>query len=299
MYRLKQEISVMSCCINIPCLWGVIGCLGCKTSISRKFIFFPPKSSYKINISDSTNLTIGNNIIQSNSFFDIKKTKVDKKAQIASLFIKNPSSKWCFIFFHGNATDLGGCYSILANLSTILKVSVFSYDYRGYGESSGKSNIKNIYKDSELVVNDFIETHGVDPEEIVLCGHSLGTVLALYLASRKFGPQQKNVKGIILESPFTTGLKIFDSDLVLDWRKDVFCNEEEIKKVECPVMIIHGALDEIVPVNHAKILAGKTPNLFKLWILKGAGHNDIISNQGSNYYTEIGRFLDSLSKDEI
>lgn len=149
------------------------------------------------------------------------------------------------------------------------------------------------------MVNDFIETHGVDPEEIVLCGHSLGTVLALYLASRKFGPQQKNVKGIILESPFTTGLKIFDSDLVLDWRKDVFCNEEEIKKVECPVMIIHGALDEIVPVNHAKILAGKTPNLFKLWILKGAGHNDIISNQGSNYYTEIGRFLDSLSKDEI
>lgn len=53
------------------------------------------------------------------------------------------------MFSHGNAVDLGQMSSFYIGLSSRLAVDIFSYDYSGYGASSGQPTEKNIYADIE------------------------------------------------------------------------------------------------------------------------------------------------------
>merc|ERR1711991_1215772 len=123
-------------------------------------------------------------------------------------------------------------------------------------------------------INDFIVEHSVDPKKIILYGHSLGTVLAIHLAGKEFGPQNQKMLAVVLLSGFTSALKIVDPTYK-DGDPDIMPNYEAIKKVISPIFIIHGEKDDLIPVHHAKILSERAPNLYESWIMENAGHNDI------------------------
>jgi fermentation-respiration switch protein FrsA (DUF1100 family) len=80
---------------------------------------------------------------------------------------------------------------------------------------------------------------------------------------------------------------------------DIYPNIDRIKKVECPVMIIHGALDEEVDVSHGQELHNAvSPHLRRdPWWVPDRGHNDITDGPGklAEYVRRLRAFLDSLS----
>lgn len=58
-----------------------------------------------------------------------------------------PTPRYTVLFSHGNAVDLGQMSSFYIGLGTRLNCNIFSYDYSGYGVSSGKPSEKNLYAD--------------------------------------------------------------------------------------------------------------------------------------------------------
>jgi pimeloyl-ACP methyl ester carboxylesterase len=105
--------------------------------------------------------------------------------------IRAPVLLWC----HGNA---GNIINRLENLIELHRtgLSVYLFDYRGYGRSSGKPSERGLYHDA-LAAHDYLtQARGIRPGRLVLFGRSLGAAVAGELASRRAAA------GLILESSF-------------------------------------------------------------------------------------------------
>lgn len=68
--------------------------------------------------------------------------------RLGCMFVRcAPSSRYTLLFSHGNAVDLGQMCSFYIGLGSRINCNIFSYDYSGYGVSSGKPSEKNLYAD--------------------------------------------------------------------------------------------------------------------------------------------------------
>ena len=81
---------------------------------------------------------------------------------------------------------------------------------------------------------------------------------------------------------------------------DIFPNINRIKKVKCPVMIIHGVLDEEVHISHGKALYDAVPEALKRnpWWVRDRGHNDITDGRAKviEYVQRLKSFFESLER---
>jgi pimeloyl-ACP methyl ester carboxylesterase len=125
---------------------------------------------------------------------------------------------------------------------------------------------------------------------MVLHGVSIGCGVAVPLAA------SRPVKGLILESPFTSLADAAHSvypflpcGLLL---RDRYDNLGTAPRVACPVLLLHGTEDEIVPVEQGRRLAAAFPRPAKLVLAEGARHNDVAFWPG--YDPAIAEFLRSL-----
>lgn len=123
-------------------------------------------------------------------------------------------------------------------------------------------------------------------------GTSLGTGPSTYIASK----EDSNFRGVILQSPFTsvvrikvnTGKKIFF---------DMFRNVDRIDKVKCPVFIIHGKVDEVVPFDHGETLQQKVKYKYTPLFIDYAGHNNILEIMSvERYLKQIFKFIVYLNE---
>lgn len=60
-------------------------------------------------------------------------------------------------------------------LVSVLNVNIFSYDYSGYGCSSGKPSEKNLYSDIEAAWNELFKRYDIKKDQLILYGQSIGT----------------------------------------------------------------------------------------------------------------------------
>jgi hypothetical protein len=105
----------------------------------------------------------------------------------------------------------------------------------------------------------------------------------MYLASRK------KVAGLILESPFITAFRVVTTIPLMPF--DKFRNIDRIKTVNCPVLVIHGKADKIIPFWHGeKLFEAANEPKFKLWV-DGAGHNDLVMVADNSYWDAIKHFM--------
>lgn len=85
---------------------------------------------------------------------------------------------------------------------------------------------------------------------------------------------------------------------------DIYPNIDRIKKVQCPVFIIHGRLDQEVDISHGQEMYHAIPSQYKRepWWVRDRGHNDITDGPGKlgEYIRRLRQFLLSLdpSKDD-
>jgi len=216
------------------------------------------------------------------------------KHWIPVLELKEESSKVVLLYSHGNAEDLGGLEYALKELHRHLKINVVGYDYSGYGTSldDNKQRIDNPQEyycyDNVWAVYHHIKKNYKDPEIIVM-GRSLGSGPATHLASRGL-KRTPEVKGLVLQSPLLSAIRVV-MKVPFTLPLDIFPNIDKIGKVEVPVYIIHGKLDQVVPVHHGMQLQELVKEKFKQepFFIEGKGHNDIEFND--DYMTKMKKFI--------
>ncbi|HEX2950007.1 MAG TPA: alpha/beta hydrolase, partial [Armatimonadota bacterium] len=178
--------------------------------------------------------------------------------KISAQFLPNEDAKYTILYSHGNGEDLGEDESLLTGLHD-LGFSVFAYDYHGYGTSEGKPCETTTYQDINTAYRYLTTTRHIPTENIIVYGRSLGGGPSVDLASRK------PVGGLILQSCFATAFRARTQIALLPF--DKFRSIDKIGRVRCPVLIMHGKSDYVIPFHHGVQLynAVKTPKLH-FWV---------------------------------
>jgi len=199
------------------------------------------------------------------------------------------------IYSHGNATDIGAMFMLQSVLVHSLLCNVVMYDYSGYGESGGVPTEGNSYNDVKTVYEFVKSGLAPDPSNIVLYGQSVGSGPSCALAYKK-----NELGGVILHSPFTSGMRVLTPSRALACL-DIYPNIHRISHVRCPVMVIHGKLDEDVSFSHGYEMHQAVPEEFRRdpWWVPDRGHNDITDGPGkmTEYIRRLRTFLAGLDEE--
>mmetsp|Transcript_17558 Transcript_17558/g.26157 ORF Transcript_17558/g.26157 Transcript_17558/m.26157 type:complete len:463 (-) Transcript_17558:367-1755(-) len=212
--------------------------------------------------------------------------------KIACFFIKRRGAKLTVLFSHGNAEDLGMMYNRMKQMARTLCVNVMAYDYSGYGQSTGSPSEFMCYRNVEAAYNYLLNVRKIPPSNIVLYGRSLGSGPSSYLAA-KSAREGNSVAGLILHSPFLSVYRVV-VDCGVTLVGDMFPNLNHLPNIRCPVLIIHGTKDEVVPFWHGRRLLQLLPEEYRappFWA-EGWGHNNIEVYLKKLYINKVNDFLD-------
>ncbi|CAE8622923.1 unnamed protein product, partial [Polarella glacialis] len=203
---------------------------------------------------------------------DLLYLQTENGDQIAAVHIRRGVSGTdrVILYSHGNAEDLGQRLQYLDLMSQICATDVLAYDYCGYGFSEGDPSEENCIQSIDAAYDYLLSRFA--PNRIVVFGRSIGTGPTVDLAMRR-----PEIRGMVLQSPLEScGRAVFGN--ITSWigyRIDLFKNYEKIDKVKCPVLVMHGANDDIVPIeNGIAIYEACTNAVEPLW-LDDYGHNDM------------------------
>ncbi|WOB42631.1 alpha/beta hydrolase [Thermoleptolyngbya oregonensis NK1-22] len=196
------------------------------------------------------------------------------------------------LYLHGNGLNIGANADYAVRWQR-LGLSVFLFDYRGYGQSEGAfPSEAAVYQDADAAWRYLTEERGIAPEEILIYGHSLGGAIAIDL-----GVRQPRAAGLIVESSFTsirdmayrtTPFGFLPIDLILTQRFDSI---GKVPHLQVPVLYAHGAQDAQVPADMSEALYAATRSPKMLWISPTGGHA-IGDVDGDGYGQAIREFLD-------
>jgi pimeloyl-ACP methyl ester carboxylesterase len=141
--------------------------------------------------------------------------------------------------------------------------------WRGFGKSEGTPNKEGLLNDARACVS-YLNTNGYNMENVIVVGESLGTGIATHMAN------EHKFKGILLLSPYTSiadrAQELYPIFPIRDLVLDNFDNLSGIKNVTSPVIIIHGALDQIIPKEHGELVFAKAREPKKLIIYPDRDH---------------------------
>lgn len=212
---------------------------------------------------------------------------------IAALYKPNSSATYTLLMSHGNGEDLGDLQSQIDDFKA-MGLSVFAYDYRGYGQSQGSASVANVYEDSETAYQYLIQTLKIAPNRIVLYGRSVGGGPSTALAARHTSVSgEQSIAGTILESTFISTFRVTIPIQILPYEK--FPNQENIRQTHrLSTLIIHGTNDRVIPYWHGQTLYATAQEPKQLLTVEGADHNDVSSVAGMNYSQSIIQWLKTL-----
>ena len=200
------------------------------------------------------------------------------------------------LWFHGNAGNLGYQVDDLAALRQWTAAHIFIFDYRGYGNSAGRPSERGFYRDARAAWRYLLTRPDIAPQRIILYGRSLGTAAAVELAANP--PDGPLPYAVILYSPLTSlgdMAKAVHPRLPLHWLAGgQFNSLARIGGVSRPILIIHSAADEIIPVEQGYRLFAAAPEPKQFLIPDAAGHNDPLDLSDTALGQGLTAFLNSL-----
>mmetsp|Transcript_716 Transcript_716/g.1113 ORF Transcript_716/g.1113 Transcript_716/m.1113 type:complete len:639 (-) Transcript_716:28-1944(-) len=208
---------------------------------------------------------------------------------VPCLLLPYESARFLIIFFHSNAEDLGRCRWFCLFLRDQFQVHVLALEYPGYGICPGETTREGIIANAHAALQFATQALKLPLERIKLFGRSIGTGATLALAA-KF-----KVAGVILVTPFMSMRKLFRDKVgpfggMLLW-EEWFANEDAIKEVRSPVMIIHGRKDVLIPCYHGEALYNMCPTR-KLFINpQHMEHNTNLTSDISYLIVPMFRFF--------
>ncbi len=249
----------------------MIGCVILYFS-QEGLLFFPTKLSneyvYSFDVAfEEINLNIEDDII------------------INSLLFKSEESKGVVLFLHGNGGSIAG-WGKGSDVYTNNGYDILYIDYRGYGKSNGTIlGETQLIRDTQYAY-DYLKKR-YSEENIIVSGTSIGTGIASKIAS------DNHPKKLILVSPYYSlhslvneKIKIIPTVII----KYKFETNKFLKKVNCPIFIIHGTEDKIIPINHSEQLQKEFENI-QFNQIEAYGHNDLSES------LEFLKTMDSILRD--
>jgi abhydrolase domain-containing protein 17 len=242
----------------------------------NSFIFYPPQRKL-----EEFNVLNFKSIMFESKLIELKNKNDDGRLSVHCLNRYNTPCKY-FIFCHGNAIDILGMRPFLERLVTNLNINCVTFDYSGYGLSSGIPTEESCYQNIETVMNYVLYNLRIEMKDIILIGQSLGTGIVI-----DYAVKNNWTSPMILISPYKTIARtVYDSCVVSPI--DKFKTVNKISSLKCPVKIFHGDADNVINISHGQSIFEQLPDksLKPCWI-KGAGHNDILDHISHNDYKEV------------
>jgi fermentation-respiration switch protein FrsA (DUF1100 family) len=190
---------------------------------------------------------------------------------------------------HGNAGNISDAdrpqhYAGLRGLG----LNLLAFDYRGYGESGGTPTEPGLYRDAEAAYRYLREQRGVPPERIVLFGHSLGSAVAVELATRV------PAAGLILDGALASvvgrGQEVYPWIPVRWIAASRYESIDKIGRLTLPKLFLHASHDEVIPIAHGRRLYAAASEPKEFVELQG-GHGDAFVADSARYFGNIGRFV--------
>lgn len=204
-------------------------------------------------------------------------------------FYPKGESKGVVIYLKGNSKSIKGWGKFAVDF-TRHGYNVLMVDYCGFGKSTGKRSQKAIKRDLQLVYNKVKEKTTED--RIILYGRSLGSGFATKLAS------MNNPKKLILDAPYYSLTKVTSRympfmplSVLLKYPLPTY---KWLKYVQCPIHIIHGTGDKLIPYKSSVKLSQINPKLTKLHTVIGGGHKNL--NNFESYHKMLDDILNTEPK---
>lgn len=203
-------------------------------------------------------------------------------------WVSKEGARWVTLYLHGNAGNISDRVQQIGDIAAAGS-SVLILDYRGYGKSSGTPTEKGLYLDSDAAFT-YLLGMGYQADQIIVHGESLGTAVAVDLASRH------PCAGLILEAPFTSAGDVAATVLPIAGPLLVrsYSSVPKIRKIVAPKLFIQGDHDEIIPPRLGQALYAAAPAPKQFWVVEGAGHNNIRETAGPQFRQRLERFYGEL-----
>jgi fermentation-respiration switch protein FrsA (DUF1100 family) len=204
---------------------------------------------------------------------------------------KSPSAN-ALLYLHGNGINIGA-NAAQAGRFHKLGLSVFLFDYRGYGQSTGPfPSERAVYADAQRAWNYVVQERRMAPRNVILYGHSLGGAIAIDLALK-----QPDAGALMVQSSFTSALEmsqrtkwvgVFPVGLLLNQR---FASIEKVPQLQMPTLYLHGQADSEIPFTMSQRLYAATQAPKRIQLFPKANHNNVAEVGGELYFKTVGDFL--------
>jgi fermentation-respiration switch protein FrsA (DUF1100 family) len=210
------------------------------------------------------------------------------RVTLVGWYARAQKGKPTILYFHGNASNAA---NRAPRVDTITQdgFGLFYLNNRGYGGSGGKPSEEKNAADA-IAAYDYLVGLGVPADTIVAYGESLGSGQAISLATKR------SLAAIVLESPLTSVIDVAKGSYF--WLPlnlliaDTYNNEEHIRYVRAPVLVLHGERDGIIPVEMGMRLFRAANEPKRLEIFPRGGHVDLFDHEA---WEDTKRFLASIS----
>ncbi|MFL5811700.1 MAG: alpha/beta hydrolase [Flavisolibacter sp.] len=212
---------------------------------------------------------------------------VEEGVRINGLHFYREKPKGLILYFHGNSRSIKG-WAKYARDFYRYDYDVVLVDYRGFGKSTGKRNETEMLDDMQFVYTTLADQY--HEKHLIVYGRSLGSGFAVKLAS------DNSPRYLILDAPYYNFTRVVERFLpILPVRfvlRYQLRTDRWLQKVKCPVYIIHGTKDWMIPIRHSVQLQKINPRKITLIRIHGGGHNNLPG------FPEYHNFVRDILKDE-
>ncbi|AKJ28465.1 alpha/beta hydrolase [Caldimonas brevitalea] len=183
---------------------------------------------------------------------------------------------------HGNAANVSNHLPLVAWLPSA-GYNVLSFDYRGYGQSTGQPSLRGVVADTVAALDYLRQRADVDHTRLAVLGQSLGGATAVRAVAQSPG----GVRLLIIESAFSSyrgvAREAAGSAGPLGWLAPVLVlglpgAEHDpvtaIARLPVPLLLLHARLDPVVSFRHGEVLYAAAPQPKQWLVLEGDGHVD-------------------------
>jgi fermentation-respiration switch protein FrsA (DUF1100 family) len=184
------------------------------------------------------------------------------------------SKPFTLVFFHGNGDNLASAAEV-ADPYIAAGYGFLVAEYRGYSGLPGKPTEAGLYADARADLY-ALRSRGVQSEDMILFGHSLGTGVAVQMA------EEFHVGGVMLLAPFLSFPDVAQFHYSYIPAKfmvlDRYNNAKKVKNIHLPLLIVNGDKDAIIPPTQGKQLYELANEPRQFYSLSGHGHNDLFAD---------------------
>jgi len=218
--------------------------------------------------------------------------QLNDKVLINGLHFKTKNPKGVVFYLKGNSRSIKGWGKFAVDF-TLHGWDVIMMDYRGFGKSTGKRTQQTMKDDVQAIYDKIKEN--VDEKYIIVYGRSLGTGLATKIASTN------NPRMLILACPYYSMSKnvkrylpFIPLGLVMRFSMPTY---KWMKYVKCPIKIIHGTNDRVIPMKSSFKLSKINPKLTRVYPIIDGGHKNLHNYEG--YHRALKEILNSKDLQKI